>query len=349
MPQAAVLEARSNLIVLPGRKEEKLKRKKVYKWDDRADMEEEEHESKKSANAFRSVDEVNLMLTDFLKCGEWRDALLYVTALNTRFRAVDLSILKWKNVLNADHTVKSSLWFKEQKTGKSITIAINEAFSRMIFLYIRKVGAPSNLNYYMFMPLGNRKSYFYDEKDRCDEYAVAKEDVADRVIGYADRGIQVSLEDYSRNQIRIVFTDGSTIDWPYNRQEKLWIRERRHSDIPVGLSPESISNIIKKKAEKLGIYNTEGHRITAHTTRKTAITAGCGALKGREIPDGLFNRTLPPSVTSRWANHSSTATTARYIGEEETFAQLDLFINLGIEAIEEFERKENLNYDKENT
>jgi len=162
MQQATVLKQRNNIILLPSMGTPRFRNKKVHKWDDREETVQQEQEGKKAANSFRSVEEVNLMLTDFLNCGEWRDALLFVTGLNTKFRAIDLSLLKWKNILNEDFMVKTSWWFQEQKTGKFIRITSNEALIRMTHLYLQRVGAPKELNSYVFMPRGNRKSYFHD-------------------------------------------------------------------------------------------------------------------------------------------------------------------------------------------
>ncbi len=345
MDQALVLEFPSKIIPLPGGGGAAFRPKKAYRWDDREEIRQQEQESKKAANSFRSVKEVNLMLTDFLACGEWRDALLFVTGLNTKFRAVDLSLLKWKNILNDNLTVKETWWFREQKTGKDTRITSNEAFTRMVYLYMEKAGVPKELNAYIFMPRGNRKSYFHDEKDRCDRYADAKAEIAKRILAYRERGISVTFEDYSRQQIHVVFSDSSTLDWPYDRQKKLWIRERRHSDIPVGLSPESICEIIQKKAKKLGLYDTEGRRISAHTMRKTFATAIKGLLAGRSIPKSLYDNTVPMDIVAKMMNHSSVTTTDHYIEDDLLVERLYLFVNLGLEAIEEFEKKEGLMYE----
>ncbi len=344
MPQAAMLEQRNNIILFPSIKHNTEKPKeKIRPSDRRREVTAKEREGKKSSHSFRSAAEVNVMLSDFLACGEWRDALLFVTGLNTKFRAIDLSLLRWEDIINEECKVRPYWWFTEQKTGKSVRVISNEAFTRMIYLYMRKAGAPKDFVSFVFMPGGNRKSYFHRWKDRCDKYAEARLEITRRIQLYRDREIEPVLEDYSHQQVHVTFADGSTLDWPYDRQGKLWIREQRHSDIPVGLSPESISEIIKQKAEKLGLYDTEGHRIAAHTMRKTAATAAKGLLPDRIVPSNLYNNTVPLDEVSRFMGHSSTTTTVRYLGEDEMDEKIYRFINLGIEAIEEFEKKEGLN------
>lgn len=357
MPQAAVLEPHSNIILMPsvGQDTAKIKRR-VRPSARRREVTANEREGKKSSHSFRSTEEVNLMLSDFLECGEWRDALLFVTGLNTRFRSIDLSILRWEDIIDEEYRVRPYWWFTEQKTSKSVHMVSNEALTRMIYLYMRKAGVPEYLTSFVFMPAGNRKSYFHRWKDRCDNYEDAILDIVrgneedpSRIQLYRERGIEPILEDYSRQQVHVVFDDGSTIDWPYTRQGKLWIREQQHSDIPVGLSPESISEIIKKKATKLGLYDAEEHRIAAHTTRKTFATAVKGFLSGRSIPMDLYNNTVPRDVVAKMMNHSSVTTTDHYIEDGLLVERLYQFVNLGLEAIEEFEKKEGLTYDKENS
>lgn len=357
MPQAAVLERHNNIILLPSAKESSTTiKRRVRPSERRREVTEKEREGKKSSHSFRSTEEVNLMLSDFLECGEWRDALLFVTGLNTRFRSIDLSILRWEDIIDEEYRVRPYWWFTEQKTGKSVHMVSNEALTRMIHLYMRKVGVPENLLSFVFMPAGNRKSYFHRWKDRCDNYDDAMLDIVrgneeepSRIQLYRDRGIEPMLEDYSCQQVHVVFSDGSTIDWPYTRQGKLWIKEQRHSDIPVGLSPESISKIIKQKAQNLGLYDTEEHRIAAHTTRKTFATAVEGFLTGRSIPIDLCNNTVPRDVVAKMMNHSSVRTTDHYIDDSLMVERLYQFVNLGLEAIEEFEKKEDLAYDKEDS
>ena len=357
MPQAATQESYSNIILLPSAKESTATiKRRVRPSDRRREVTEKEREGRKSSHSFRSAEEVNLMLSDFLECGEWRDALLFVTGLNTRFRSIDLSILRWEDIIDEEYRVRPYWWFTEQKTGKPVHIVSNEALTRMIYLYMRKVGAPKELASFVFAPAGNRRSYFQRWKDRCDSYEDAMLDIvrgnekfASRIQLYRERGIEPVLEDYSRQQVHVVFEDGSTIDWPYIRQGKLWIREQEHSDIPVGLSPESISEIIKKRAEKLGLYDVEEHRIAAHTTRKTFATAVKGLLSGRSIPRDLYDNTVPTDIVAKVMNHSSATTTDHYIEDGLLVERLYQFVNLGIEAIEEFEKKEGFTSDTENS
>ncbi len=344
MPQAAILKQRNNIIRFPSIEHNATQPKeKVRPSDRRREVTAKEREGKKSSHSFRSAAEVNVMLSDFLACGEWRDALLFVAGLNTKFRAIDLSLLRWEDIIDEECKVRPYWWFTEQKTGKSVRVVSNEAFTRMVYLYMRKAEAPKDFVSFVFMPGGNRKSYFHRWKDRCDKCAEARLEIARRIQLYRDRGIEPVSENYSHQQVHVAFADGSTLDWPYDRQGKLWIREQRHSDIPVGLSPESISEIIKQKAEKLGLYDTEGHRIAAHTMRKTFATTVKGLLSGRSIPRDLYDNMVPTDIVAKMMNHSSVTTTDHYVQDDPLFEKLYLFVNLGLEAIEEFEKKEGLN------
>lgn len=258
-------------------------RERMPAWADPQKWALDHKQVSKTADGFESAAEVNYILSDLLAQEKWRDALLFVTGLNTRFRPSDLRRMTWSHIIDEDGYIKKQWDFTEQKTSKYVLITTNEALRKMIDLYIEKVGLPDNLDTPMFLSKSNNKNHIIKVKEK------GSHKITDRI----------------------------------------------YSIPPVGMDVASINRAIKAEMDRLGL-NKDGRRLTAYAMRKTAANAAAGLLPDKPVPDDLYRRAMPDEAVSGWMNHSSVAVTGHYIDRERLYAQMFLFINLGIEAIDEY-------------
>ncbi len=83
-----------------------------------------------------------------------RDYTIFVLGINLARRAGDLLHLRWHNVLDENHNIKSHICINEQKTSKSATIIINNQCQKALNDYmtsITKDGSEIDLKQYIFV------------------------------------------------------------------------------------------------------------------------------------------------------------------------------------------------------
>ena len=66
----------------------------------------------------------------------FRDLLLFTVGINTALRISDLLNLRSANFFDADSTVKTRFWVREQKTGKRHEITVNESMKETLAEYL---------------------------------------------------------------------------------------------------------------------------------------------------------------------------------------------------------------------
>lgn len=125
--------------------------------------------------------------------------------------------------------------------------------------------------------------------------------------------------------------------------ERVWDPE------PQPMDECSMNRIVTKATKEIGLYSAY-HHYTSHSNRKAAAVAMSGEMDGREMPDAVLRRQVAHEMVAQIVGHKSSSTTERYIETDRRMARkFFLALNLGLEAIEEFEKKEGSIYDSENT
>ena len=91
----------------------------------------------------KELEQIELLKKYFLERGEIRNYALIVTGMNTSLRISDILTLRWQDVYNfSTKTYRQHITLTEMKTGKSNTIAINEATVKALEL-LRKKQSPT--------------------------------------------------------------------------------------------------------------------------------------------------------------------------------------------------------------
>lgn len=127
------------------------------------------------------------------------------------------------------------------------------------------------------------------------------------------------------------------------------VMERAWDPEPQPMDECSMNRIITQGAKEAGLYSAY-HRYTSHSNRKAAVVAMAGEMDGREMPDAALRGKVAHEMVAQIVGHKSSSTTEHYIETDARMARkFFLAINLGLEAIEEFEKKEGLTYDTENS
>jgi len=70
--------------------------------------------------------------------GRYRDLLLFVVGINSALRISDLLQLKIAHFLDAERSIKSRFWIKEQKRGKRHEVVINNSIRETLIEYLRE-------------------------------------------------------------------------------------------------------------------------------------------------------------------------------------------------------------------
>lgn len=71
-----------------------------------------------------------------------RNYTMIVMGLNTAFRIGDMLLLKWQDVCHPDGSLCAHIYIKEQKTGKSRTVPINNALRQALEAYRESLQTP---------------------------------------------------------------------------------------------------------------------------------------------------------------------------------------------------------------
>lgn len=127
------------------------------------------------------------------------------------------------------------------------------------------------------------------------------------------------------------------------------VTERVWDPEPQPMDECSMNRIITQATKEIGLYSAY-HHYTSHSNRKAAAVVAKGDMDGREIPEAALRNEAATEMVAQFMGHKNPSTTDRYIQTNKRMAKkLFLALNLGLEAIEEFEKKEGLTYDSENT
>lgn len=127
------------------------------------------------------------------------------------------------------------------------------------------------------------------------------------------------------------------------------VMERAWDPEPQPMDECSMNRIVTQAAKGIGLYSAY-HHYTSHSNRKAAVVAMAGEMDGREMPEAALRGKVAHEMVAQIVGHKSSSTTEHYIETDARMARkFFLAINLGLEAIEEFEKKEGLTYDTENS
>lgn len=125
--------------------------------------------------------------------------------------------------------------------------------------------------------------------------------------------------------------------------------ERAWAPEPQPMDECSMNRIVTQAAKEIGLYSSY-HHYTSHSNRKAAVVAMAGEMDGREMPEEVLRGKVAHEMVAQIVGHKSSSTTEHYIETDSRMARkFFLAINLGLEAIKEFEKKEGLTYDTENS
>lgn len=119
-------------------------------WDSSAAAQERAAKQKR-VQAYRSVDEIDTMVTYFLEHKRFRDALILVMQCNTGLRISDILLRKWKDIFYPDGSARTSNVTETQKTGKDQTYYINQAVVAAANLYKSNMQRKYNPEDYIFI------------------------------------------------------------------------------------------------------------------------------------------------------------------------------------------------------
>lgn len=125
--------------------------------------------------------------------------------------------------------------------------------------------------------------------------------------------------------------------------------ERAWDPEPQPMDECSMNRIVTQATKEIGLYSAY-HHYTSHSNRKAAVVAMAGEMDGREMPEEALRGKVAHEMVAQIVGHKSSSTTEHYIETDARIARkFFLAINLGLEAIEEFEKKEGMAYDSENS
>lgn len=120
------------------------------------------------------------------------------------------------------------------------------------------------------------------------------------------------------------------------------VMERVWDPKPQPMDECSMNRIVTQAAKEIGLYSAY-HHYTSHSNRKAAVVAMAGEMDGREMPEAALRSKVAHEMVAQIVGHKSPSTTEHYIETDARMAQkFFLAINLGLEAIDEFEKKEGL-------
>lgn len=126
------------------------------------------------------------------------------------------------------------------------------------------------------------------------------------------------------------------------------VMERVWDPEPQPMDECSMNRIVTQATKEIGLYSAY-HHYTSHSNRKAAAVVVKGDMDGREIPEAALRNEAATEMVAQFMGHKNPSTTDRYIQTNKRMAKkFFLALNLGLEAIEEFEEKEGLTHDPEN-
>ena len=106
---------------------------------------------KKEVLAYRSVEEIDLMVTYFLERKRFRDALIFVMQCNTGLRISDVLLRKWRDIFKENGEARNKNVAEIKKTGKDQTYYINQAVVAAANLYKANMKRKYNPEDYIFV------------------------------------------------------------------------------------------------------------------------------------------------------------------------------------------------------
>lgn len=118
-------------------------------------------------------------------------------------------------------------------------------------------------------------------------------------------------------------------------------QEKRTTTVEIQpVNIRTVSRTIRNAARALGIYTKE-RRISAYSTRKTALSAPTGFVSGYSNSEDLLNLVVGLHLAQAMGNHASISTTNDHYTDlqNEVLRKSILEMNLGLEAIQEYKNK----------
>lgn len=106
-------------------------------------------DKKKEVYAYKSVEDIKGIIEYFLSTEKYIHFLVFTVQFNLARRIGDVLNLSWDHFFYPDGSFKEqTATIKEQKTGKTIKLKVNNGIKEAVFLYIEKMGIdPSKNNY----------------------------------------------------------------------------------------------------------------------------------------------------------------------------------------------------------
>lgn len=117
----------------------------------------------RSAEAIKSIDDIDKISTYLIENKRFRDNMLFIVGINFGLRISDLRKLRFANLINDNFTFKRTFPVFEQKTRntrkrkKNRYITVNKAVVEAVMLYLKNTSNVC-LSDYMFKGISNRNS-----------------------------------------------------------------------------------------------------------------------------------------------------------------------------------------------